>query len=114
MMRDSVRATAGLVAFASTLIVSGYVQAGPCTADIAQFEATIRQSGGNPDAGLSARQSVGAQLGHQPTPGSVENAEDRLQAQFSAQMARAKQLDQEGSRTCIKALSAARRMYIPK
>ena len=104
IMRVSILLAAGLVACASNF---GSARAGPCTADIAQFEATIRQSGGNPDAGLIARQSVGAQLSHQPTPGSVENAEDRLQAQFSAQMARAKQLDQEGSRTCIKALSAA-------
>jgi len=110
-MRDSLRV---LVACASTIVISDTAKAGPCTTDIAQFEANIRQSSGNPDAGLSARQSVGAQLGHQPTPGSVENAEDRLQAQFSAQMARAKQLDQEGSRTCIKALSVAKRMYIPK
>jgi hypothetical protein len=111
-MRISIRAMAGLVACASTF---GSALAGPCTADIAQFEAIIRQSGGDPDAGLIARQSVGSQLGHQPTPGSVEKAEYRLQLTFSANLARAKQLDEQGNRPgCAKALSAAKRMYIPK
>jgi hypothetical protein len=111
-MRISIRATAGLVVCASAF---GSARAGPCTVDIAQFEATVRQSGGDPDAGLIASQSVGAQLGHQPTPGSVQKAEDRLQSTFSANMARAKQLDEEGNRSgCAKALSAAKRMYIPK
>jgi hypothetical protein len=111
-MRVSVLVTAGLVACASNF---GSAQAGPCTADIAQFEATIRQSGGDPDAGLMAGQSVGAQLGHQPSPGSVEKAEDRLQSTFSANMTRAKQLDEQGNRAgCTKALNEAKRMYIPK
>jgi hypothetical protein len=111
-MRISIRVTAGLVACASNL---GFAQAGPCTANIAQFEATIRRSGGDPDTGLIARQSVGAQLGHQPTPSSVEKAEDRLQSKFSANMTRAKQLDEQGNRPgCAKALNAAKGMYIPK
>jgi hypothetical protein len=111
-MRISIRVAAGLVACALTF---GSALAGPCTADIALFEATTRQSGGDPNAGLTARQSVGAQLGHQPTPRSVEKAEDRLQSTFTANMARAKQLDEEGNHAgCAKALSEAKRMYIPK
>jgi hypothetical protein len=43
-------------------------QAGPCSADIAQFEQAIRNSAGNPFAGLTAPQSVRAQIGWQPTP----------------------------------------------
>jgi hypothetical protein len=111
-MRISIRVTAALVACASNF---GFAQAGPCAADIAQFETSVRQSGGNPDAGLMAGQSVGAQLGHQPSPGSVEKAEDRLQSTFSANMTRAKQLDEQGNRAgCTKALNEAKRMYIPK
>jgi hypothetical protein len=110
-MRISIGVTAGLVA---NFLACGFAQAGPCTADIAQFETAVRQSGGNPDAGLMARQSVGAQLGHQPTPGSVSHAEDRLQSKFSAKMARAKQLDAQGNRAgCTSALKAAKRIYIP-
>jgi hypothetical protein len=55
-------------------------QAGPCSEDIAQFEAAIRQSAGNPIAGLTAPQSVGAQLNRQPTPESLKQAQERLQS----------------------------------
>ena len=88
-------------------------QAGPCTADIAQFEAAIRQSAGNPFAGLTARQSVNAQLDRQPTPESLRQANERLKAQFSATMARAKRYDAQGNRSgCTRALNAAKQMYI--
>jgi hypothetical protein len=88
-------------------------QAGPCSADIAQFETAVRQSAGDPNAGLMARQSVGAQLNHQPTPESLKRAQDRLQAKYSAIMARAKRLDAKGdSAGCSRALSVAKRMYI--
>src|ERR1700731_2807794 len=73
-------------------------QAGPCSEDIAQFEAAMRQSAGNPNAGLTAPQSVGAQLDRQPTPESLKRAQERLQAKFSATMARAKRLDDKGDR----------------
>jgi len=88
-------------------------QAGPCSEDIAQFEAAMRRSAGNPNAGLTAPQSVGAQLDRQPTPESLKRAQERLQAKFSATMARAKRLDARGDRTgCNRALTAAKRMYI--
>lgn len=87
-------------------------QAGPCSDGIAKFEAAIHQSAGNPNAGLTAPQSIGAQLEHQPTPASVEQAKARLQAQFSATMARAKRLDRHGDRAgCTRALNAAKAMY---
>ena len=87
--------------------------AGPCTADIAQFEAAIRQSAGNPFAGLTARQSVNAQLNRQPTPESLHQANERLKAQFSAAMARAKRYDAQDNRSgCTRALNAAKQMYI--
>src|SRR5712671_8233907 len=87
--------------------------AGPCTADIAQFEVAIRQSAGNPFAGLTARQSVNAQLNRQPTPESLHQANERLKSQFSAAMARAKRYDAQGNRSgCTRALSAAKQMYI--
>ena len=88
-------------------------QAGPCSEDIAQFEAAIRQSAGNPNAGLTAPQSVAAQLNRQPTPDSLKQAQKRLQSTFSATMARAKRLDAKGDRAgCSRALSVAKRMYI--
>jgi hypothetical protein len=105
--------TAALVSVAVLGLNPTLAQAGPCLDEITQFEAAIRQSAGNPDAGLTARQSVGAQLGHQPTVASLERAKQRLQAKFSATMARARRLDARGDRAgCTRALNAAKRMYI--
>jgi hypothetical protein len=87
--------------------------AGPCSADITQFERAIRDSAGNPFAGLSAPQSVATQMDRQPTPESIKRAQNRLQARFSAIMTRAKRLDAKGDRSgCSSALSAAKRIYI--
>jgi hypothetical protein len=87
--------------------------AGPCTSDIAQFEAAIRASQGNPLAGLTAPQSVGAQLEHQPTPASVKAAQARLKKTFAATMAQARRYDAQGNAAgCTRALTAAKRMYI--
>ena len=86
--------------------------AGPCSSKIAQFERAVRQSANNPGAGAMAPQSIGAQLGYQPTPGSVQRADASAQASFDAAMARAKRLDARGNRAgCTRALAAAKRMY---
>jgi hypothetical protein len=88
-------------------------QAGPCSGEIAQFEQAIRDSAGNPFAGLSAPQSVAAQMDRQPTPESLKRAQESLKAKFSALMARAKRLDTLGDREgCTSALTEAKRMYI--
>jgi hypothetical protein len=86
--------------------------AGPCSKKIARFEQAVGQSAGNPNAGPMARQSIGAQLDQQPTPGSVKRAQERAQATFAATLARAKRLDARGNRAgCTRALAAAKRMY---
>ena len=104
---------AGPIVCAVICLNISIAHAGPCSADIAQFEQAISDSAGNPFAGLSAPQSVNAQLDRQPTPDSLKRAEARLQAKFSATMARAKRLDAEGDRAgCTSALSQAKRMYI--
>jgi hypothetical protein len=103
----------GLIVYAVVGLNSTFAQAGPCSNDIAQFEAAIRQSASDPMAGLSARQSVAAQLNRQPTAASMKRAEARLKSQFAATMARAKRLDARGDRTgCTSALNAAKRMYV--
>src|SRR5260370_20112844 len=87
--------------------------AGPCTSDIAEFEAAIARSQGNPLAGLTAPQSVGADLGHQPTQASVKAAQARLKKTFAATMARARRYDAQGNAPgCTRELTAAKRMYI--
>ena len=104
---------AGTIVGALLCLNVSIAHAGPCSADIAQFEKAIRDSAGNPFAGLTAPQSVNAQLDRQPTPESLKKAQDNLQAKFSATMARAKRLDAQGDRPgCTSALTAAKRMYI--
>jgi hypothetical protein len=103
----------GLVVCALFCLNSSIAHAGPCSADIAQFEKAIRASAGNPFAGIMAPQSAAAQTDRQPTPESIRHVQDRLRAKFSATMARAKRLDAMGNRLgCTSALSAAKRMYI--
>jgi hypothetical protein len=105
--------SAGIVMVAVLVLNSTFVQAGPCSEEIAQFEAAVRQSANNPYAGLMAPQSIGAQLDRQPTVASMKEAEALLKSKFSATMARAKRLDTQGNRTgCSRALSKAKRMYI--
>jgi hypothetical protein len=100
-----------ILALASLLNVA-QANAGPCTAGIKQFELEIRRSTPKPDAGPMAPQTIGAQLGHQPTPASVGQAEKRAQAAFVAALERAKRFDASGDRTaCTRALTRARRLY---
>ncbi len=74
--RASASRTTAAVAGAVLALAAADAWAGPCTSDIAQFEAAIRASQGNPSAGLTAPQSVGADLSHQPTPASVKQAQE--------------------------------------
>jgi multidrug resistance efflux pump len=88
-------------------------QSGPCSSDIAELETTVQQPGVKALGGVG-QQSVGVQLRHQSTPESARPADERLQSQFSATVARAKRPDVNGDRFgCIGALNAARRMYVP-
>jgi hypothetical protein len=105
-------ATAVFIVAAALGLGVGSAQAGPCSSKIAQFEQAVRQSAGNPNAGPFAPQSIGAQLGQQPTPGTLKQADASAQATFDATMARAKRLDARGNRDgCTRALVAAKRMY---
>ena len=86
------------------------------TAEIAQLDKNIRQAQATGDPGgagePSAPQSVGAQLHHQPTPGSVQSAERRANADGDAALARARQADANGdAAACAKALREARDIY---
>jgi hypothetical protein len=99
------------LATASILDVA-HAHAGPCTADIKQFEQAVRRSAKNPDAGPMAPQTIGAQLGHQPTPASVRQAEKRAQAAFASALVSAKRFDTRGHRAaCTHALTRAKRLY---
>ena len=108
----------GLVAAggAALAIGAGAVQAGPCTAQIAQVDQQIRkaQAAGSPGgAGVpSAPQSIGAQLHHQPTAQSVQSAESAAGAAAAAALDRARAADAAGdAAACDKALKEAKQLY---
>ncbi len=87
-------------------------QAGPCTRQIIHVEHQIRRAASGPDTGPTGNQTVGAQLHHQPTPGSGENAEARAKADGRAALERARQADAAGNAdACAKALDEARALY---
>jgi hypothetical protein len=95
-------------------------QAGPCTVQIervqAQLDKRIEAIAG---AGATGGQSVAAQLGHQPTPGSIAAAEEKLGEGKSlspalAALSRARKADADGdSAGCDQALAEAERALAP-
>jgi hypothetical protein len=103
---------------AAVALVGGSVacQAGPCTTQIAQLQQMIVQAqAAAPPGGVgtpTAPQSVEAQLHHQPTPGAVEHAERRANAEGDAAIDRARKADAEGNAAaCERALEDARELY---
>lgn len=88
------------------------VHAGPCTTQIAEVERYIQRSSLGPATGPTAPQSIGAQLHHQPTPSSVESAENAARAAAVAALNRARAADAAGDgAACNKALDDARLIY---
>lgn len=86
--------------------------AGPCTKQIAEVERYIQRSSSGPAGGPTASQSIGAQLHHQPTPGSVQSAENKARADAEAALDRARKADAEGdAAACTKALDEAKMLY---
>src|SRR5262245_57629446 len=82
-------------------------QAGACSEEIAQ----LRQAAASSGAAPTAPQSVGAQLRRQPTPSSVEHAEQAAQSNFADLLSRAEGLDAEGKHAeCMQAVTNAKRM----
>jgi hypothetical protein len=109
-MRAS-QAVFGAAVVVTLSMVPQLAEAGPCSSDIAELETTVQFSG-KALGGLD-QQSVNVQLRHQSTPESARWADEHLQSQFSATVARAKRLDTHGDRVgCTGALNAARRMYV--
>ena len=91
-------------------------QAGPCANQISQVEQAISKAqmrsapGGAGEP--SAAQSVGAQLHHQPTPGSVQSAERMAIADGDAALERARKADAAGdAAACTRALTEAKAIY---
>jgi hypothetical protein len=80
----------------------GSAHAGPCTADIQKIEKMLSEP--NSPFGPTARQSVGAQLGRQPTPSSMARAEQKAGSNYQAALTRAQALDNQNNPACKKAV----------
>ena len=107
-----------VMTLAAVALIAGSAacNAGPCTTQIAQLERQIRSTeAASPPGGAgepSAPQSVGAQLHHQPTPGSVARAEHEAIADGDAAIERARRADAAGdAAACAKALTEAKDIY---
>jgi hypothetical protein len=103
-----------LMIAASVALIAGGGAAygGPCTAQIAQLKRQIASTVPGPESGPTAPQSVGAQLHHQPTPGTVQHAEHVANADADAAVAQAQVADANGNAAaCKKSLDEAKRLY---
>jgi hypothetical protein len=105
------RSLATLTVCAALAAAAGPVNAGPCGDAIARLQEAARRAATDPAIGPTAPQSIGAQLGRQPTPDSVRRAQDEAQSRFAAIVARAQALDAEGKLAeCLQAVADAKRM----
>jgi hypothetical protein len=92
---------AALMAGAMLALSPASTYAGPCT-EIKKFEDEVsRRLATNPGAGPNALQS-------QPTPSSVEQAEQQAQTTFAALLEGAKELDAQGNPRCMRVLNDAK------
>jgi hypothetical protein len=80
----------------------GCAQAGPCSADIAKIERALNEP--NSPFGPTGRQTVGAQLGRQPTPASMARAEQKASSHYQAALTKAQTLDNQNNPACKKAV----------
>jgi hypothetical protein len=89
-----------------TLLVLGFgmapAQPGPCTSEILRVEKAVSEP--NSPYTPTARQSIGAQTGRQPTPSSVAQAEEKADAAYKVALDRARALDSQDNPDCAQAV----------
>jgi hypothetical protein len=102
------------VVIASALSIAP-AHAGPCGTEVAQFRNSLPQQSDSDQTTVgSAPQSVAAQLSHQPTPASIEQAKKNAQASVLRTLAEAEKLDAEGNQSaCEDALARAKLLANP-
>ena len=101
-----------LAASAWLLLGADAARSSPCAEDISLLERQVATTIPGPQSGPTGAQTVGAQLHHQPTPGSVEQAERVANKDADEALARAKQADSDGNAAdCNAALKRARELY---
>jgi hypothetical protein len=83
--------------------------AGACSDEIARLEPLARTTVNDPAMGPSGRQSVGAQLGYQPSEESVKLAKARALAKVERTLRHAKALDAAGKEArCMRYVEQAK------
>jgi hypothetical protein len=105
---------AALIIANLTLAHADPISAGPlpCSVGLAKIERQIAHSKSNPLEGPTARQTVGAQLHHQPTSAAVKSAERKADADFQKALAQAREANARGdAAACARAVSRATELY---
>jgi hypothetical protein len=86
-------------------------QAGECSSQIAELQHALEKQ---PDLVGTAPQTIGAQLGKQPTPSSVAQAEAHSKGDVARMLEQAKALDGQGKEgECMAAVAKARLILNP-
>jgi hypothetical protein len=102
----------GTLAVIALLSSASFAHAGPCTAQIAQIEPQIGADNTSGFDGPSAPQTIGAQLGRQPTAATVQNAEREAGALGQAALDRVRRADDAGNAAaCREALAKLKDLY---
>jgi hypothetical protein len=97
---------------AALLMSVSLAQAGPCTAQITQIERQINADTANASEGPSAAQTIGAQLGRQPTPATVQRAEQEAGTIAQAALDNVRKADNAGNAAaCREALVKYKDLY---
>jgi hypothetical protein len=100
--------------FVAQTVPSSPPDAGTCRDEIAQLQRAARASMSN-GVGLSAPQTVGAQLGYQPTPASIAQAQGQARARFESILAHAKALGAAGQHAeCLQTAAEAKELLAPE
>jgi hypothetical protein len=102
----------GPLAAVALLSTASFAHAGPCTAQIAQIQRQMNADNTSVSEGPSAPQTIGAQLGRQPTPATVQNGEHEASALAQAALDRVRKADDAGSAAaCREALAKFKNLY---
>jgi hypothetical protein len=97
---------------AALLMSVSFAHAGPCTAQVAQIERQINADTATASEGPSAAQTIGAQLGRQPTPATVQRAEQEAGAFAQAALNNVRKADNAGNAAaCREALAKLKDLY---
>jgi uncharacterized membrane protein YccC len=96
-------------AFSLTCMRQAQAHAETCSHEITKLETLTREPNTQPFAGATDRQTIGAQLHHQPTAASIAGAQHQATDDVDKALAHAKSLDASGQEIdCMNAVQKAK------